>query len=114
MQTASTDSILLRRLWEEQELSLYQLHLRYRLSPLLLAISVRHWQENGILELAEDWVRLTPKGEKWIFAQRKALFFSSRSEQDWKRIPPRMMRRRCSIWKPYFYTPHEDEYAEFL
>ncbi len=96
----SEDIELIKELYIEKQVHLYSFHEKYLLSPAQLARTINKFVDEGIIELNNEMISLTTKGEKWIVCNRKALFLFEKDKY-WKEIPGDMRQRAMGIKELY-------------
>jgi hypothetical protein len=96
MKFYSEDIEFIRELYDRKQVHLYFFHERYLLSPVQLARTINRFIEEGIVELNNEIVSLTPKGEEWIICKRKSLFLNEKDKY-WKEIPIKMKQEAIGV-----------------
>lgn len=80
----SEDVEIIRELIRKGHVDLYDLHLKYRLSPAQISHSVNRFIAEGIVVCQDDAVvELTDNGREWVILKRKELFLDDRRKY-WK------------------------------
>ncbi|CAL2080800.1 helix-turn-helix domain-containing protein [Tenacibaculum sp. 190524A05c] len=106
MKFFSEDIEFVKELFDSKQVNLYHFHEKYLLSPAQLARTIKKFREEGIIELNDDKISLTTKGEKWIICSRKKLFLNERNKY-WKEVPLEMKQE--SIMINEFYKPNRNK-----
>lgn len=106
MEFYSEDIEFVKELFERKRVNLYIFHEKYLLSPAQLARTITKFKEAEIVEIINEDIFLTHKGEDWIVCNRKALFLKEKNKY-WKEIPPEM--RQESIGINEFYKPNRNK-----
>lgn len=79
----SEDVEIIRELICNKHVDLYDLHLKYRLSPAQISRSVKRFIAEGIVVCQDNTIELTDYGKEWIVHNRKELFLDD-SRKYWK------------------------------
>lgn len=103
MELYSEDIEFIKELLDRKKVDLYFFHEKYLLSPAQLARTINKFIEEGVVELSNEEIRLTPNGEKWIICNRKSLFLHERKKY-WKEIPSEMKQESFELND--FYKPN--------
>ncbi|WP_321289383.1 hypothetical protein [uncultured Sunxiuqinia sp.] len=106
MKFYSEDIEFVKELFEKKQVNLYLFHEKYLLSPAQLARTIKKFLEEEVVELNNDKVSLTPKGERWIICNRKALFLNEKKKY-WKEVPVEMKQESIGINE--FYKPNRNK-----
>lgn len=106
MEYYSEDIKFIKELFERKKVNLYFFHEKYLLSPAQLARTIQKFVEEDVVELVNEEVKLTAKGEKWIICNRKSLFLHERKKY-WKEIPTEMKQESIEINE--FYKPNRNK-----
>ena len=106
MQLYSEDLEFIKELLNKKEVNLYFFHEKYLLSPAQLARTINKFLEGSLIELHDEKIRLTSKGEEWIICNRKSLFIHERKKY-WKEIPSEM--KQTPINKDELYKPNRNK-----
>lgn len=96
MKFYSEDIEFIKELYDSKKVHLYFFHEKYLLSPAQLARTINKFIEEEIVELNNEVVSLTPKGEEWIICNRKTLFLNEKDKY-WKEIPSEMRQKTIGI-----------------
>ena len=70
----SEDVEIIRELIHNKSIDLYDLHLKYRLSPAQVSRSVKNLLNEGVVEIEGETISMTDLGREWIIKNRHALF----------------------------------------
>jgi DNA-binding PadR family transcriptional regulator len=100
----SADIVVLRELYRNTKMDIFEFHRLYSLSPGQLAQTLNKFVKQGIVEIEGDFAQITDFGRKWIVANRKSLFLEVRA-LGWKSIPDYMQKPRIPINS--FYAPRK-------
>ena len=100
MKLFSEDIEFIKELYLKKQLEIYYFHEKYLLSPAQLARTINKFTSEKIIIMNDDIITLTPKGDKWIFANRKKLFLYTKPGY-WKEIPKYMKEEKVEINKPF-------------
>ena len=79
----SEDVEIIRELISNKHVDLYDLHLKYRLSPAQISRSVQRFIAEDIVVYQDNMIALTDYGKEWIVLNRKELFLDD-SRKYWK------------------------------
>lgn len=79
----SEDVEIIRELITERKVDLYNLHLKYRLSPAQVSRSVNNLLKENVIAIEGDFIFLTEKSREWILKNRKELFLD-KNRKYWK------------------------------
>lgn len=100
----SEDIEFLRELYIHNSVNIYFFHEKYMLSPAQLGRSIRKFTDIGCICLNEDCINLTENGRRWIIANRRILFLSSKDKY-WKKVPVEMTQKVLNVADTY--RPHK-------
>lgn len=78
---------------------LYDLHLKFRLSPAVIFQSCSDFEELNIIQREGMRVSLTSQGQLWVLTNRKRIFFTSKRE--WTRPSEWYFDEPLDPKKPY-------------
>lgn len=98
----SEDVEIIRELINNKHVDLYDLHLKYCLSPAQVSRSVRRFIVEGIVVSQDNVIELTDYGKEWIILNRKELFLDD-SRKYWKQ-ESQDSRYKEDDMLPYEYT----------
>lgn len=79
----SEDVEIIRELIHNKSIDLYDLHLKYRLSPAQVSRSVKNLLNEGVVEIEGETISMTDLGREWIIKNRHALFLDE-NRKYWK------------------------------
>lgn len=80
----SEDVEIVRELIGNKSVDLYDLHLKYRLSPAQVSRSVKNLLKEGVVTIQDNIISITDIGREWIIKNRHALFLDERRKY-WKK-----------------------------
>lgn len=79
----SEDVEIIKELMRNVNVNLYDLHLKYRLSPAQVSNTVKTLLEEGVISIQGESIGLTERGREWIVNNRKTLFLDG-TRKYWK------------------------------
>ena len=79
----SEDIEIIRQLIYNGHVNLYDLHIKYRLSPAQISRSVRKLQEEQVIIVDEKTISITNFGREWVIRNRRMLFLDDKRKY-WK------------------------------
>lgn len=101
MQIGSTEREFLRLAFSSPEpVDLYELHLRFSLSPGQVARLIRTFGEAELVGSDGESAWLTDAGRRWVL-QHRAFLFLRPSGRRWAKVPDAIVRPRADPNQPY-------------
>ena len=106
MMLHSEDIELIKKLLEKDNVSLYDLHKEFLLSPSQLVVAVDKLLDVGYIILDNMSVSLTDLGKKWLDENASTILVQERTKY-WKELPKDMLQKPVAINE--LYKPNIDK-----